>query len=260
MDGRADGKRRQLVTLKVTVLGSSGMWATRERACAGYLVQIADKNVLLDCGAGAWRNLLAHSDHLAVDAVVLSHRHPDHVSDLFMLLHARLYGGKEPLPEIPLWAPAETLERLSGFYKELDSAFRVSSVSPGDKIAIGAGSFSFFEMAHPPDTVGVRVETDGVVFAYSSDTGPTGDLEGLARSADLFVCEATLQDSDESWEGHLSASQAGEAAARAGVAKIVLTHLPPGRDAGLSLAEAHRTTGGAEVQLASDGLQLEVKP
>lgn len=247
------------MTIEVTVLGSSGIWATRDRACAGYLLDLGDKKVLLDCGAGTWRNLLdQHADHASIDAVILSHRHPDHVSDLFQVLHARLYGGAEPLPEIPLWAPAETLERLTAFSKELDQAFHLSSISPGDSISIGEARLSFFPMAHPPDTVGVRVENDGAVFAYSSDTGPAGDLDGLARSADVFLCEATLQDSDDSWEGHMRASQAGEAGARAGVGKIVLTHLPPGRDAGLSLAEAHKTCGGAEVQLAADGLKLEV--
>ena len=253
------GKRYQPVTLDVTVLGSSGMFATRERACAGYLLEMGDHTVLLDCGAGVWRNFLDHADEGALDGVILSHRHPDHVSDLFMLLHSRLYGQAEPLPEIPLWAPAETLDRLTAFSKELDQAFRLSSVSPGDHIRIGEASFSFFPMAHPPDTLGVRVETGGSVFAYSSDTGPTGDLESLAGGAHVFLCEATLQDSDQTWEGHMSATQAGEAAARAGVAKVVLTHLPPGRDAGLSLTQAHKTSGGAEVQLAADGLKLEVR-
>jgi ribonuclease BN (tRNA processing enzyme) len=215
--------------------------------------------ILLDCGAGVWRNLQAHTDPTSLDGVILSHRHPDHVTDVFQVLHSRLYGDAAPLPEIPLWAPAETLERLTAFSKEIDQAFHLSSVSPGDSISIGAADLSFFPMAHPPDTVGVRVQIDGAVLAYSSDTGPTGDLDGLAQGADVFLCEATLQDSDDPWEGHLRAAQAGEAGARAGVGKIVLTHLPPGRDAGLSLAEAHKTSGGAEVQLAADGLNLEVK-
>ena len=247
------------MSFDLTVLGSSGMWATPERACAGYLLELDGSKILLDCGAGVWRNLQSHIDHASIDGIILSHRHPDHVTDVFQVLHSRLYGVAEPPPEIPLWAPAETLERLTAFSKELDQAFHLTSVSPGDKISIGAAEVSFFPMAHPPDTVGVRVESSGAVLAYSSDTGPAGDLEGLARDADVFLCEATLQDSDEPWEGHMRASQAGEAAARAGVAKIVLTHLPPGRDAGLSLAEAHRTSGGAEVQLAADGLNLEVK-
>lgn len=234
------------------------MWATPERACAGYLLDLDGSKVLLDCGAGVWRNLQAQVDPTSIEGVILSHRHPDHVSDVFQIFHSRLYGGEAPLPEIPLWAPAETLERLTAFSKELDQAFHLSSISAGDNISIGGAELAFFPMAHPPDTVGVRIQMDGAAFAYSSDTGPTADLDALAQGADVFVCEATLQDSDDPWEGHMRASQAGEAGARAGARKIVLTHLPPGRDAGLSLAEAHKASGEADVQLAADGLNLEV--
>lgn len=246
------------MSFSVTVLGSSGMFATVERACSGYLVQTDESCLLLDCGAGTWRNLLGHVDYRSLDGVMLSHRHPDHVSDLFQVFHARRYGSREPLPSIPLWAPAETLDRLTTFAKELDEAFTLTAIAPGDSLDAGGVSFRFFEMAHPPETLGIRMERDGNVVAYSSDTGPGGDLARLAADADLFFCEATLQDSDNEWEGHMSASQAGAAAAGAGAKKLVLTHLPPGRDAGLSLAEASKTSGGAQVQLASDGLKVEL--
>lgn len=246
------------MSFAVTVLGSSGMFGTPQRACAGYLLEVDDGRILIDCGGGTWRNLLEQLDYRALTGVILSHRHPDHVTDLFQLFHARRYGEKEPLPEIPLWAPAETLERLCSFAKELDQAFTLRSVTAGDVIHHGDARFSFFPMAHPPDTVGVRVEQDGAVLAYSSDTGPEGDLGGLATGADVFLCEATLQDSDEEWEGHMKASQAGAAAADAQVQRLVLTHLPPGRDAGLSLTEAHKTSGDSKVQLAADGLRLEI--
>lgn len=246
------------MTFSVTVLGSSGMFATLDRACAGYLVASDDATLLLDCGAGTWRNLLAVTDPASLAGVVLSHRHPDHVSDLFQVFHSRRYGGPEPLPAIPLWAPAETLDRLTSFSKELDEAFELNVVGPGDSVDAAGISFSFAEMAHPPETLGVRMERNGQVIAYSSDTGPGGDLAALAAGADVFICEATLQGSDEEWEGHLSAAQAGAAAAGAGAKRLILTHLPPGRDAGLSLTEAHKTSGDAEVQLASDGLKVEV--
>lgn len=246
------------MTLSITVLGSSGMFATKERAASGYLLETSEMKLLMDCGGGTWRNLLSHIDYTGITGVILSHRHPDHVIDVFQLFHARHYGQPEKMPEIPLWAPAETLERVSAFGKEIDQSFAMSAVSPGDSIQHGRVSFGFHQMAHPPDTLGVRIETDDVVVAYSADTGPAGDVEALADSADVFICEATLQASDEEWEGHMTAAQAGAAAAAASAKKLVLTHLPPGRDAGLSLTEAHKTSGDAQVQLASDGLKLEV--
>src|SRR5687768_13403350 len=235
------------------------MSATIERACAGYLVDTAEGQILLDCGGGTWRNLLTHTDYRSLSGVMLTHRHPDHVIDLFQLFHARRYGPDGRLPEIPLWAPAETLERITSFSKELDEAFLLNSISPGDTVEAAGASFSYHEMAHPPDTLGVRISKDGAVLGYSSDTGPDGDVAGVGGGADVFLCEATLQDSDETWEGHMSASQAGTAADAVGAKKLVLTHLPPGRDAGLSLTEAHKSSGDCEVQIATDGLKIKVE-
>jgi ribonuclease BN (tRNA processing enzyme) len=212
----------------------------------------------MDAGAGTWRHLLQYVDYKDLDAVLLTHRHPDHVTDVFQGGHARWLGGPEPLPPIPLWAPGETLDRLSGFYDNISEMFDTKPVKAGGSLEFAGARLSFFEMVHPCETVGVRVEHDGAVLAYSSDTGPEGDIERLASEADLFMCEATLQEEDESWEGHMKASQAGVAAQKVAAKKLLLTHLPPGRDFGLSLVEGHKAAGDVEVQLAADLMRIEV--
>ena len=70
----------------VTVLGSSGMFPTSERACAGYLVEIGDKKIWLDAGSGSWRNLVKTCSYAELDGVILTHRHPDHHSALQALV------------------------------------------------------------------------------------------------------------------------------------------------------------------------------
>jgi ribonuclease BN (tRNA processing enzyme) len=246
------------VSFAVTILGSAAMFSTLDRASAGYLVQIDDKNVWLDAGGGSWRNLLSEIQYPDLHAIVLSHRHPDHTVDVFQAFHARMYGQDEPLPKIPLWAPAETIERLTAYTDHFDGSFDLNPVEAGDSIDFAGATFSFFEMAHPPVTLGVRVEYGGRVLAYSADTGVGGDLGGLAKDADLFICEATFQEIDDDWEGHMHAAEAAAMAARCGVAHLVLTHLPPGRDLNLSLVEAHREADGVKVQLADDGQRYEV--
>lgn len=246
------------MNLAVTVLGSSGMFATKERACAGYLVEIEGKKLWMDAGAGTWRHLLQYVDYEILDGVLLTHRHPDHVTDVFQCGHARALGGPEPLPPIPLWAPGETLDRLSSYYENTTEMFDTKPIKAGGSLEFAGAHLTFFEMAHPCETVGVRLEHDGAVLAYSSDTGPGGDIQPLAAEADLFLCEATLQDEDESWEGHMKASQAAEAALQAGAKRLLLTHLPPGRDFGLSLVEGHKAAGDVDVQLAADLMHIEV--
>ncbi len=238
------------------MLGSSGKFATVDRACAGYLVDVGEGPILIDIGSGAWQRLLAHIDHRDLRGVILTHRHPDHTTDLFQLYHARQYSDGAPEESIPLWAPAETIERITG-YADVTESFEIHEIAAGGSIEAAGATFRFFEMAHPPETVAVRIEGGGGVASYSSDTGPEGDLVALARDADLFICEATLQESDASWEGHMSAAAAARAANDAGAKALVLTHLPPGRDHGLSLAEAERAVNGIPVRLAADGLTLD---
>lgn len=246
------------MTVKVTVLGSSAMFATPERACAGYLVEIDDFHLWMDAGGGTWQHLLSYIDYSQLDGIVLSHRHPDHTIDVFQAFHARHYGQLCALEPIPLWAPGETIERISSYTPELDQSFALNAVKAGDVESIAGARFSFHEMAHPCETVGVRIETEAGTIAYSSDTGPGGDFESLASDVDLFLCEATLQNSDETWEGHMRASQAAETATRVGVRKLVLTHLPPGRNHELSFAQARASADGLDIQLAADGLALEI--
>ena len=246
------------MTPKVTVLGSSGLYATRTRACSGYLLHLGDSCIWMDAGTGSWRNLLEHVDFKELDGIFLSHRHPDHTTDVYQAYHARFYGQPEPLAPIPLWAPEETIDRVAAFYRDCGEAFVMHALTPESALEINDARLTFFQMAHPPETLGVRVEHDGGVLAYSADTGPDADFEGLAGGASVFICEATLQNVDPVWSGHLRASQAAEIAARVGVDKLVLTHLPPLRDHARSLAEAETVGGDVVVSLAADGLLLEV--
>lgn len=246
------------MSFAITILGSSGMFQTIERACAGYLLTIDGSHIWLDAGAGTWLNLQRHVNYADLDGVLLTHAHPDHTTDVLQAYHARQYGQDEALAVIPLWAPQSTLDRLTGFSKGLEDAFDLRALDSSDELEVGSARLTFVDMAHPEPTLGVRISQDSVVAAFSSDTGAEADFHALASSADLFICEATSQQSDELWEGHLRASQAAEIAARVGVKKLVLTHLRPGRDHQRTLEEARSAAPGLDIELAEDGARLEV--
>ncbi len=100
------------------------------------------------------------------------------------------------------------------------------------------------------ETYGFRVTNGGVTLAYTGDTGPSERIADLARDADLFVCEATLEHGDADGEprGHLSADEALAAYAASGAHRLLLTHRP---------SELAPPDG---VLLAYDGMELEVEP
>ena len=246
------------MTFSITPLGCSAMYATVNQAASGYFVNIDGFKLWMDCGGGTWQKLISLMDFADLDGVLLTHRHPDHTIDVFQLFHAMAYGERD-LPSIPLWAPGETVDRISSFDPKLEEAFDINTIEAGGVIDIGGAKATFVEMKHSVQTCGVRLEQSGTVLAYTADTGPGSDFHTLAGNAEVFVCEATFQDSDQPWwEGHMSATQAGRVAAEVGASRLVLTHLTPGRDRQLSLDEASREAGSVPVELAEPGRAIEV--
>jgi ribonuclease BN (tRNA processing enzyme) len=245
------------VTLSVTVLGSSGMFATATEACSGYLVEWGGFKLWLDAGAGTWQSLRSKIDYRDLSGVLLTHRHPDHTTDVFQALHARYLGIDGKLAPIPLWAPQGTLDVLTAFDSDMDDAFELRSVSGSERLELNGAGLSFVAMSHPPETLGVRIEEGGSVAAFSADSGPAADFEALAHDADLFVCEATLA-GGASWEGHLNGAQAGAIAAAVGARKTLLTHLPPERDHAPTLAEARAAAPSSSIELAEQGRRYEI--
>jgi len=245
------------VSFTVTVLGCSGVYQTRDLAATGFLVEIHGGHWVIDMGGGTWRNLLSHLDFRDLDGIFLSHRHPDHTIDIWQLFHARHYGFV-PESKIPLWAPQETIDRLVGFDHGVAESFTLVPVDETSEVSFGDASVSFARMKHPPITLGARIEHGGDSFAYTADTGTEGDIHSIASGVDVFLCEATAQDADEPWWGHMCASDAAKIAASCGVDRLVLTHLRPGCDRELSLEQARRAAPGLNIELATDGMVLEV--
>jgi ribonuclease BN (tRNA processing enzyme) len=137
--------------------------------------------------------------------------------------------------------------------------FDVRELEPGS-FGIGPFLITTERMNHPVETFGFRVEYDGWRLAYSADTGESDALVRLAADADLLLCEASFLDGQDTRPDlHLTARQAAAHAARAGVGKLVLTHLVPWNDRGRTLAEAAAEYHGP-LSLAVSGLVIGPGP
>ena len=141
---------------------------------------------------------------------------------------------------------------------KLEEAFDFHPLEDGCEADILGARFRCARTAHPVETLALRAEADGRALAYSADTGPAADLTGLARGANLFVCEACYQDAAMGAPVHLSARQAAGLARRAGVRELALTHVWPTLDPQVSLAEARGAAGEVRVELAGAGRVFEV--
>jgi ribonuclease BN (tRNA processing enzyme) len=237
--------------LTVTVLGCSGSYPVPGCACSGYLVRHGHTCLWLDAGSGTLAHLQQHARLADVDAIVLSHEHPDHWTDIEGFAVASVYYLH--LPPVRVLAPAGLQERVHG----APDAFRWEVVGDGDRATVGSLDLRFSRTDHPPETLAVRVDGGGRSFGYSADTGPGWSLEELGPGLDLAICEATYLRHEEGEARHMSARQAGSSARSAGAPRLLVTHLAPTTDRGVSRAEAAGAFGGP-VDVASDHLVVTV--
>ena len=217
--------------MRVTVLGACGAWPEAGQACSGFLVEQDGFRLVVDLGYATMPRLLEHVPADQVDAVFISHGHPDHCADLNPLLRARAMAEEPPGP-LPVYAPAGALDAVLALDRPgmLDDAVAVRALSGGDDQQIGPFRAQTRLLPHWLPNTGLRLSAAGRVLAYTGDSGPSPEVVELARDADLLLAEATyLTEVPADSRGFLcSAAEAGEQAARAGAGHLMLTHLWPG--------------------------------
>ncbi|WP_129667999.1 MBL fold metallo-hydrolase [Phytoactinopolyspora endophytica] len=251
--------------MKLTVLGCSGSLPGPTSAASAYLVEADGARIVVDLGNGGLRELQRHVDYEGLDgveAVLISHLHPDHFMDLCGYYVALRYGPKRPRRRVPVWGPANTAERLTTAYGEVPDPGMSEEFDfhayPDEEFDVGPLTVRVARVAHPVPAYAIRLEHAGRALVYSGDTGPTPALAELARGADLFLCESAFREGDDNPPDlHMTGRQAGEHAAEAGVSRLVITHVPPWGDPEHAVTEARAVYDGP-VQAASPGATWEV--
>jgi ribonuclease BN (tRNA processing enzyme) len=235
------------LNLTLTVLGSSGSYPGPGQACSGYLVRSGGTTVWLDAGTGTLANLQYHVTLADVDAIVLSHQHPDHWSDMDHFYVACKYVIERQ--DVPVYAPAG-LKTLLRTGTPTEPVFRWHDIGDGDTVEIGPMRWSFSRTDHPPETLAARVDAGARSFGYSADSGPAWSLEALGPGLHLALCEATYLNDREGSAPHMSARQAGATARAAGAERLLLTHLWPTIDHAAARRESE-VAFGRPVELAT---------
>jgi len=248
------------------VLGKSPAWQDANGACSGYLVEGGGQVVLLDCGSGVFAKLRTVVDYETVDAVVISHLHADHILDLVTFasgIRYRPWAGEAPRPR--LIAPPGAREAFASLgtgggmtADHIELAFALSIYDPAQPLALGGLAVRFQPVPHYIPANAVEFAEGGARFTFGADCGPSEELCAFAAGTDLLIAEATLPEPEAPDDrGHLTAFEAGEHAARAGVKHLVLTHFAAELGADRVVAEAARAFDG-RVSAAHEGAIYEL--
>lgn len=247
------------MTLQLTVLGCAGTHPGPDRMCSSYLVEAQGYRLLLDCGNGSLSNLQRRCDVGDIDAIIISHLHPDHFADLYGLYYALRFHSDGPR-SVPVFAPRGAWEFAAQLIDSADTfaqTCRFETAAAGDVLDLGPLTVTLFASAHPVQTLASRVEAEGRVLTYTADSGPTENIQHAGRDADLLVADATWLERERPLPTgvHMTGFEAGRTAAEAGAKRLMVTHVYPSNDPLETAAEAARAYDG-DIVVASDLLQL----
>ncbi|MDP9799690.1 ribonuclease BN (tRNA processing enzyme) [Catenuloplanes nepalensis] len=248
--------------MRLTVLGCAGSFPGPESACSAYLLSVDGFNLLIDFGSGSMSALQRYAGLHSVNAILISHLHCDHVLDACTYVVARRYAPDGPLPPLPVYAPDGAPDRIATAYSldegPVDDVYTFYSLQPGT-FPIGPFSVTVDRVNHPIETYGVRVEHEGRVLAYSSDTAPCDSLLRLAQGADVFLCEASYLDGvDNPPDLHLTGREAGEIADKAAVGRLLLTHLVAAWGSEALTEDAAQAAFNGPVEIVRPGARYEI--
>jgi ribonuclease BN (tRNA processing enzyme) len=253
--------------MRLTIVGCSGSYAGPDSPASCYLVEADDESgrtwrILLDLGNGAIGALHNYTDPLGIDAVLISHLHPDHCLDLCGYYVMRKYHPSGSQPRIPVYGPGGTGERMTRAY-DLPDGLGMSAEFDFRRyegtVAVGPFRIDAIPVLHPVEAYGLRVVAGGATLAYTGDTAACGALDVLAADADLLLAEASFRATDDNPpDVHLTGEEAGRLAASAGVGRLVITHVPPWFDKQGMLDEARAAWDG-QAELAVAGATYDLR-
>jgi ribonuclease Z len=259
--GRSDG-------LTLIFCGTGTPLPDPERAESCLLVQAGANLLLIDAGDGGVRKLAGWGVPLgALDAVMITHLHSDHVEGLGPALLMR-WTGSAARTALPLIGPAGTARLAAGYNDMLAADAGYRTAHHGEAITpTGGGAFAgrdvgpgvvwnrdglvvtAFAVDHAPiaPAFGYRLAYKGRVVVISGDTAASPAVAAAAKGADLLVHEAlqprlvaditagleragqkrTAQITRDILNYHTTPEQAADIAAQAKVGMLVLTHIAP---------------------------------
>ncbi|MFC7167649.1 MBL fold metallo-hydrolase [Halospeciosus flavus] len=243
--------------MDVTFLGTGSAMPTGERVQTGLLLESGDDSLLLDCGSGVLHRLAAtETGYEGVDAVLLTHHHLDHVSDLMPFLKARWLAGATDVEVVGPPGTESLLDDLHDAHEYMRDRVDlvVREVDAGEPFEVAGFEVEGFETRHSMDCLAYRFADS---FAFSGDSEAFAGLADFADGVDVFVHDCSFPDEIDV-SNHPTPTQLGEALAGHDYGEVHLTHLYPHTDGKhREMVQSVREHYDGEVHVAREGTTVE---
>lgn len=252
--------------MRLHVLGSGTALPTKTRGASGYACEAADGSVLvLECGPGSTRRWPHHGIEFArVLGIAITHHHVDHCSDLAAVLFARNVFEPPLATPLTLIGPVGHVALVDGLRSlygrgvaDAEGTQSIVELRDRESCVVGPFRVEAREVKHVGGALGYRIEADGVTLVFSGDSGECDELDALCVGADLALLECSYPASRPTTR-HLNTQGAAATAMRAALARVVLTHFYPACDDIDVAAEVRAAGYQGALELARDGLVLEI--
>lgn len=246
--------------MSLDVLGAGPAYTDKPGAAgASYLIRADSTAIVLDLGQGSFPNLAAALEPSTVDAVFVTHLHPDHFIDLVAMRHY-LRWQFEPERHVRVIAPAGLAGRLDALHDEPGFTAATLDVEPiADEVSVGPFDLRAIRVTHTADSHAFRISMgDGPGLVYSGDCGRASDLEPLIVAGDWLLSEVSFGPGPVAQGAmHLDGPAVGELATTSGAGRVLLTHLQMGFDADATVASVRARYDGP-VELVQPGSSFTI--
>jgi ribonuclease Z len=244
--------------IAITLLGTGSPMPSPDRAGPATLISAGDEHYLVDAGRGVLMRLAAAGLGAPnLTAVLLTHLHSDHITDLNDVITTRWVMTFVPTP-LTIVGPVGTqavvdhilasLEPDMGYriahHDDLEGPPQIDVIEVTDGLidlpgrSADAVVIRCAQTDHKPvePSVGFRFDHEGVAVVAAGDTVPCAGLDSLCDGADALVhtvirkdiiANLPMQRIKDTLDYHSSPEEAAQTAARAGVGTLVLTHYVP---------------------------------
>jgi len=248
--------------MKILILGSGTCVPSLRRNSPGYLLEAGDKQILVDCGSGTLLQLeKAGKSYRDIDAVFITHRHPDHFSDLMPLIHALVATPNFiRQKDLFIFGPKEfgdyyTLAFLPIFRRIINFSLHLKKIHA--KMEFAPFMIKSTRTVHFGEGYAIRFEYNHKSVVFTGDTAYDKRIVEISKGADLLIADCSFPDHEKS-RGHMSSKECGILAREAGVSKLLLSHLYPSSTPDSDrVLEAQKEFNG-DIILAEDLMEIEV--